>query len=83
MPFCCTVARATLIIATLFTGPFATGPAAAAPYQVETLTSGLDRPWSVAELSDGHLLITEKGGRLLILDSAGAVTPDNGNAPHF
>ena len=25
--------------------------------------------------SDGHLLISEKGGRLLILDSAGAVTP--------
>ena len=75
MPFCCTVARATLILATLFAGPFVTGPATAAPYQVETLTSGLDRPWSVAELSDGHLLITEKGGRLLILDSAGAVTP--------
>ena len=49
MPFCCTVARATLMIATLFAGPLMTGPAAAAPYQVETLTSGLDRPWSVAE----------------------------------
>jgi glucose/arabinose dehydrogenase len=83
MPFCCTVARATLIIATLFTGPFATGPAAAAPYQVETLTSGLDRPWSVAELSDGHLLITEKGGRLLILDSAGGLTPVLGMPPIF
>ena len=70
MPFCCTIARATLLIAMLFTVPLA-----AAPYQVETLASGLDRPWSVAEMDDGHLLISEKGGRLLILDSAGAVTP--------
>ena len=83
MPFCCTVARATLMIATLFAGPLMTGPAAAAPYQVETLTSGLDRPWSVAELSDGHLLITEKGGRLLILDSEGGVTPVAGMPPIF
>ena len=83
MPFCCTVARATLMIATLFAGPLLTGPAAAAPYQVETLTSGLDRPWSVAELSDGHLLITEKGGRLLILDSEGGVTPILGMPPIF
>ena len=83
MPCCCTVARATLIIATLITGTFVNGPLAAAPYQVETLASGLDRPWSVAELGDGHLLITEKGGRLLILDSEGGVTPVLGMPPIF
>ena len=55
MPFRCTVTRATLIIAALFAGALVTGTVAATPYQVETLTSGLDRPWSVAELSDGHL----------------------------
>ena len=57
MPFRCTVTRATLIIAALFAGALVTGTVAATPYQVETLTSGLDRPWSVAELSDGHLLV--------------------------
>lgn len=60
------------------------GPAAAddapprvdpASYRVETIASGLDRPWSVAPLPDGRMLVTEAGGRLL------AVTPGASPVP--
>ena len=33
-------------------------------YRVTTITEGLERPWSLAFLPDGTLLVTEKPGRL-------------------
>ena len=38
-------------------------------YRVETLAEGLEYPWSLAQLPDGSLLVTEKSGRLLHLDA--------------
>ena len=38
-------------------------------YRVETLKEGLEYPWSLAQLPDGSLLITEKPGRLLRVDA--------------
>ena len=38
-------------------------------YRVETLAGGLEYPWSLAQLPDGSLLITEKPGRLLHLNA--------------
>lgn len=38
-------------------------------YRIETLAEGLEYPWSLAQLPDGSLLVTEKPGRLLHLDA--------------
>lgn len=37
-------------------------------YSVERIADGLDRPWSLAELPDGRLLVTERAGRLRVID---------------
>jgi len=39
---------------------------------VTTIDSGLDNPWAVALLPSGHFLITEKPGRLRIIDRDGS-----------
>lgn len=44
-----------------------------AGYRVQTLVTGLDRPWSVAFLPDGRTLVTEREGRLLALGGDGKV----------
>ena len=56
-------------------------PAEAQDYQIETLASGLDKPWSIAEIGEGDYLVTEKTGRLLRLTGEGEIrtisgTPD-------
>jgi len=42
-------------------------------YQV--VTSGLSHPWSLAFLPDGRLLVTERGGRLRMIDARGRLDP--------
>lgn len=48
-------------------------PEPAAP-QLTTLHSGLQNPWSLALLSDGQMLVTQKAGRLLRLSADGRTT---------
>lgn len=57
----------------LLTRPTAQGaqPPAATGYQVATVADGLQWPWSLAELPDGRLLVTEMAGRLKLIDRAG------------
>ena len=40
-------------------------------FQVVTVYEGLDRPWGLAFLPDGRMLVTEKPGRLRILSADG------------
>jgi aldose sugar dehydrogenase len=47
-------------------------PTAAAP-QVVTISSGLVNPWSLAFLPDGRMLVTEKPGRLRMVNADGSV----------
>jgi glucose/arabinose dehydrogenase len=44
-------------------------------YRLETVAEGLERPWSVATLPGGDVLITEKPGRLRIVRN-GALLPN-------
>lgn len=41
------------------------------PLQVTEIASGLDRPWAIAFLPDGRMMVTEKPGHLRIVTAAG------------
>ncbi|HLL27179.1 MAG TPA: PQQ-dependent sugar dehydrogenase [Xanthobacteraceae bacterium] len=43
-------------------------------FRVETVASGLDHPWSLAFLPDGRMLVTERPGRLRILEHDGKLS---------
>lgn len=40
-----------------------------------TVTSGLEHPWGLAFLPDGRMLVTERPGRLRVIDAAGRLDP--------
>ena len=59
-------------------------PVVAAGYQVTTIASGLDKPWSIAQLPDGAgFLVTEKSGQLLHISDAGESTSIAGVPPVY
>ena len=45
--------------------------ATAQSVRLETVASGLQNPWAVAFLPDGRFLVTDRPGRLRVVDSAG------------
>ncbi len=46
-----------------------TAAAAESPFTVKTLVTGLAHPWSMAFLPDGRILVTERPGRLRLIDN--------------
>jgi glucose/arabinose dehydrogenase len=56
-------------------------PSQAGVVQLTTVASGLEQPWALAFLPDGRMLVTEKPGRLRIVDKDGKVSPPLGNVP--
>ena len=50
----------------------------AAEYELRTIATGLDKPWSIAEIDENAFLVTEKGGRLIKLFKDGSITAIKG-----
>lgn len=81
------------VLISLTIGGLATGPAECqaprsptpAPLEgivrVETVAGGLEHPWGLAFLPDGHMLVTERPGRLRIVDEGGAVSEPLSGVP--
>lgn len=46
-----------------------------AQYRVETVAEGLEHPWSLAFLPDGRMLVTERPGRLRVIEQ-GVLRPE-------
>jgi glucose/arabinose dehydrogenase len=50
-------------------------------FTVATMATGLENPWSLAFMPDGRKLITERPGRLRILDQNGKLSPPVAGLP--
>jgi glucose/arabinose dehydrogenase len=50
-------------------------------FQVQTVAKGLNHPWSLAFLPGGRALVTERPGRLRILNRNGALSPPVAGVP--
>ena len=81
MTLACLLAAAPLITQCKAQTP-RTGPAQASPQPspidgnltVETVATGLEHPWALAFLPDGRILVTERPGRLRIVDTRGRLS---------
>lgn len=49
-------------------------PSSAGDLSVETVASGLEHPWGLTFLPDGRMLVTERPGRLRLVDKNGALS---------
>ncbi|MEO0605087.1 MAG: PQQ-dependent sugar dehydrogenase, partial [Myxococcota bacterium] len=49
-------------------------PAELSAFDVETVTSSLNRPWGLTTLPDGRLLVNQKGGNMVIVTTSGQVS---------
>lgn len=61
----------------------APAPQQASTYRVEVVAEGFSHPWSLAFLPDGHMLITERSGRLRIVDRNGHLSAPISGLPRM
>lgn len=52
-----------------------------AALRVDTVATGLDHPWGIAQLPDGRWVVTERPGRIRIVDAGGRVSAPLGGVP--
>ena len=68
----------TFITAVLLGG---TTGAAAQDFEIEPVASGFVKPWSIALLPDGDILVTERPGDMKRVSAEGAISPVSGVPP--
>ncbi|MFO1269271.1 MAG: PQQ-dependent sugar dehydrogenase, partial [Rubrivivax sp.] len=69
------------LVALLAAASVLPGTAAAAELKAVTVVRGLVNPWALAFLPDGRMLVTEKPGRLRIVDARGHIGPPLAGVP--
>ena len=52
-----------------------------AALRVQTVAAGLEHPWALAFLPEGGYLVTERPGRMRIVDEQGRLGPALGGVP--
>jgi glucose/arabinose dehydrogenase len=55
--------------------------AVAGPFRVETVARGLEHPWALEFLPDGRIIVTERPGRVRIVDKTGKLSAPLENVP--
>ncbi|WP_322515870.1 PQQ-dependent sugar dehydrogenase [Rhodopseudomonas palustris] len=70
-----TVIIASFLIATKSNGEPSSFNSSAGPLAVETFAQNLDRPWALAFLPEGRVLVTERPGRMRVVSAQGALSP--------
>lgn len=56
-------------------------PTTSEPVRVQTVAAGLEHPWAVAFLPEGGYLVTERPGRLRVIDAQGRLGPPLAGLP--
>ncbi|MCD6079046.1 MAG: hypothetical protein K0R89_2990 [Ramlibacter sp.] len=74
---CGLLASLATTIITLFAAP----GAQAQPLRPQTIASGLDHPWALAFLPEGRFLVTERPGRMRVVDAQGRVSEPLAGVP--
>jgi glucose/arabinose dehydrogenase len=69
------VLTVTLLIATTSRGEDGPFASSAGQLEVQTFASGLVRPWALALLPDGRALVTERPGRIRLVNAQGQLSP--------
>ena len=69
-----------LLLGSILWGAIPSG-AAAQNFRVEAVTGKLESPWALAFLPEGRFLVTERPGRMRVLEADGTVGPPLGGVP--